>query len=108
MYALGESFINAENISLLTGIPIITTRARLSEMYDRGIVAQTQKGLYYIPPREHRANIEKARLEAKYEKWKKLGEKHGWHFRYDTTEKNGEPQPQDYQQGSPIFGELPF
>lgn len=108
MYALGESFINAENISLLTGIPIITTRARLSEMYDRGIVAQTQKGLYYIPPREHRANIEKARLEAKYEKWKKLGEKHGWHFRYDTTEKNGEPQPEDYKQGSPIFGELPF
>ena len=108
MYALGDTHLNAEDISFKTGIPIITTRARLSEMYDRGIVAQTRKGLYYISPREDRANIEKARLEAKYEKWKKLGEKHGWHFRYDTTDKHGEPQPEDYKQESPIFGELPF
>jgi len=108
MYALGDNLFNAEDISRRTGIPIITTRARLSEMYDQGIVAQTRKGLYYIPPREDRANIEKARLEAKYEKWKKLGERHGWHFRYDTIDKNGEPQPEDYKQGSGLVAELPF
>lgn len=108
MYALGDRFLKAEEVSYRIGVSVISVRARLSEMNDKGIVAQTDKGYYFIPHPSDKTRIEKARLEAKYDKWKKLGEKHGWHFRYDTTDKHGEPQPEDYKQGSPIFGELPF
>jgi hypothetical protein len=87
----------AELISSFTHINIITVRARVSEMFDKGIIAQKQSGEYYILHEDDMEDVKQQRLEAKYLKWKKLGEKHGWHFRYDCIDKHGEPKPEDYE-----------
>jgi hypothetical protein len=87
----------AENISFYTGINLITVRARVSEMFDEGVIAQKDSGEYYILHADDMEDVKQQRLEAKYLKWKKLGEKHGWHFRYDCIDKHGEPSPEDYK-----------
>ena len=75
------------------------TRARLSELYDKGLVAQYDDGKYYLVHHEDMDDIQKQRSEARYQKWRKLGEKNGWHFYYDTFHKHGTaPEPKDYEQ----------
>ena len=88
----------AESISKFTSIPLITTRARLSELFDKGVINQYEDGSYFLVDPEETNNIKEKRLEEKYLKWKKLGEKHGWHFRYEVFDKHGqEPLPKDYE-----------
>ena len=109
LYALDLSPLKAEQVSARTNMNVITARARLSELFDEGIVAQTKEGFYYITLPNEKAEVQRSRLEAKYQKWKRLGEKHNWHFRYDTIDKHGRPpQPEDYEQPMEDIGELPF
>lgn len=75
-----------------------TCSARLSEMHDKGYVTQLPSGQYIVLHEDHKDNVIAKRLNEKYERWKKLGEKHNWHFRYETFDKHGEPpQPKHYE-----------
>lgn len=99
LITLQRGDFTAELISQMTKINLITTRARLSELYDKGLVAQYDDGKYYLVHHEDMDDIQKQRHEARYQKWRKLGEKNGWHFYYDTFDKHGTaPEPRDYEQ----------
>ena len=88
----------AEDLAFATSMNIITARARLSEMFDKGIIAQKDTGEYYATHNDDMIEVQEQRLEAKFQKWLKLGLKHDWHFRYDTFLKHGKPpEPADYE-----------
>ena len=88
----------AEDLARWTHMNIITARARLSEMFDKGIIAQIPTGEYYATHKDDVEDVQGGRLEAKFQKWIKLGLKHDWHFRYDVFIKHGKPPlPEDYE-----------
>tara|TARA_R110000787_G_scaffold43672_2_gene106966 strand:- start:2295 stop:2663 length:369 start_codon:yes stop_codon:yes gene_type:complete len=87
-----------KGISKAIPLPLQTASARLSELHDQGIVYQLPTGEYAISDPSYVDQVKTERLEAKYLKWKKLGDRYEWHFRYDTFDKNGKPPlPQDYE-----------
>lgn len=95
---LGTGDYTAEVIARYTSMNIITARARLSEMFDKGIIAQKENGQYYTTHNDNMEEVQKQRLEAKFNKWVKLGLKHDWHFRYETFIKHGgAPEPHHYE-----------
>ena len=95
---LDTGYYRAEVIARYTNMNIITARARLSEMFDKGIIAQKDTGEYYATHNDDMLEVQEQRLEAKFQKWLKLGLKHDWHFRYDVFIKHGKPiEPQDYE-----------
>jgi len=95
---LDKGKYKAEDLARYTNMNIITARARLSEMFDKGIIAQKETGEYYATHMDDVGDVQDGRLEAKFQKWMKLGLKHDWHFRYDVFIKHGKPiEPQDYE-----------
>ena len=95
---LTQGEYKAEDLAFTTSMNIITARARLSEMFDKGIIAQIPTGEYYATHMDDVEDVKDGRSEAKFMKWMKLGVKHSWHFRYDTFFKHGRPPlPQDYE-----------
>ena len=87
----------AQAVSYYLKIANSSAFARLSEMYDKGMVVQMKNGKYRITEQHEVDKCIQERLEARYQKWRKLGEKYGWHFRYECLDKHGEPKPEDYE-----------
>lgn len=55
-----------------------TSTARLSELCDLGVIYEDNNGYFHITPQDKIAQYAAMREDARYKKWKKLGEKNGW------------------------------
>lgn len=55
-----------------------TSTARLSELCDMGVIYEDDNGYFHITPQDKIAQYAAIRDDARYKKWKKLGEKNGW------------------------------
>ena len=55
-----------------------TSTARLSELCDMGVIYEDNNGYFHITPSDKVGEYAAMRDDARYKKWKKLGEKNGW------------------------------
>lgn len=55
-----------------------TSTARLSELCDMGVIYEDNNGYFHITPSDKVGEYAARRHDARYRKWKKLGEKNGW------------------------------
>lgn len=55
-----------------------TSTARLSELCDMGVIYEDDNGYFHITPPEKIGEYAAMREDARYKKWKRLGEKNGW------------------------------
>ena len=55
-----------------------TSTARLSELCDMGVIYEDNNGYFHITPSDKVGEYAAMRDDARYKKWKKLGDKNGW------------------------------
>lgn len=55
-----------------------TITARLSELCDMGVIFEDHNGYFHITPPDKIAQYAAMREDARYKKWRKLGDKNGW------------------------------
>lgn len=55
-----------------------TASARLSELCDMGVIFEDHNGYFHITPPDKIAQYAAMREDARYKKWRKLGDKNGW------------------------------
>lgn len=66
-----------------------TASARLSELCDLGVIYEDNNGYFHITPSDKVGEYAARREDARYRKWKKLGEKNGWFGQLRLEEING-------------------
>lgn len=66
-----------------------TSTARLSELCDMGVIYEDDNGYFHITPSDRVGEYAARREDARYKKWKKLGEKNGWFGQLRLEEING-------------------
>ena len=75
---ISRGYCSLENLTNYLQIKHQTATARLSELCDMGVIYEDDNGYFHITPPDKIAQYAAMREDARYKKWRKLGEKNGW------------------------------
>lgn len=69
---------NLKSIRSILNLSHGTSTARLSELCDMGVIYEDDNGYFHITPSDKVGEYAARREDARYKKWRKLGDKNGW------------------------------